>query len=71
MTKNLFHFKRADSGMRFIGWDETAEVYSTDYYANIGLMNAEASKHVPYREIKRLTQWCINQGYKQVTYLPR
>lgn len=72
MTKNnMFHFKHQDGGITFIGWNEEKEVYSTSYYANVGLLNANESKYVQLKEVRRLTQWCKNQGYKEVAYLPR
>ena len=72
MSENkMFHFKHSDAGITFIGWNDEEKVYSTDYYMNVGLMNAEESKPTKYKEVKRLTQVCIAKGYKQVSYLPR
>jgi len=69
--RNLYHHKKTNGGLDFIGWNDEAMVYSRQYYANVGIMNAEESNHTTYKEIKRLTQWCINQGYKEVSYLPK
>ena len=72
MSKNvMYHFKHSDAGITFIGWNDEHKVYSTDYYANVGIMNAEESKHIKLREVKILTNNCILMGYKKVTYLPR
>lgn len=72
MSKNkMFHFKHADAGITFIGWNEEKKVYSTSYYANVGLMNAEESTHVKLKEVKLMTENCKKLGFKEVTYLPR
>lgn len=65
----MFHFKHSDGGISFIGWDDQKKIYSRQYYANVGICNAEESKHVKYSEVKRLTQSCIDLGYKEVSYL--
>lgn len=72
MSQNkMFHFKHNDGGITFIGWNDKAKVYSTSYYANVGLLNAEESKHTKYSEVKKMTKQCQDLGYKEVTYLPR
>lgn len=68
---NMFHHKKSNGGLDFIGWNDKAMVYSKQYYANVGIMNAEDSKSVTMKEVNRLTQWCISQGYTEVLYLPR
>lgn len=71
MANKMFHFKHSDGGITFIGWNDNAKVYSTQYYANVGICNAEESKHIKLREVKLLTNNCILNGYKEVAYLPR
>ena len=65
----MFHFKHQDAGISFIGWDDEKKIYSQDYYANVGICNAEESKHVSFKEVKRLTKACIDLGFKKVSYL--
>lgn len=72
MSQNkMFHFKHSDGGISFIGWNEKKKVYSTQYYANVGIMNAEESKHVRYRDVLQMTYNCVQLGFAEVTYLPR
>lgn len=65
----MFHFKHSDGGISFIGWDDAKKIYSRQYYANVGICNAEESTHVRLFEIKFMTQQCIDLGYKEVSYL--
>ena len=67
----MYHFKHQDSGISFIGWDDEKKIYSQDYYANVGICNAEESKHVKLSEVKRMTASCIALGFKKVSYLKR
>ena len=67
----MFHFKHSDGGISFIGWNEEKKVYSRQYYANVGIMNAEESKHVRYKDIMLFTYNCEKLGFKEVTYLPK
>ena len=67
----MFHFKHQDAGISFIGWDDEKKIYSQDYYANVGICNAEESKHIKLRDVKRLTKACIDLGFKKVSYLKR
>ena len=67
----MYHFKHADGGITFIGWNDKHKVYSTQYYANVGLLNADESKHIKLREVKIFANNCKLLGYKEVTYLPR
>ena len=65
----MYHFKHQDGSISFIGWDDQRKIFSRDYYANVGICNAEESKHVKYSEVKRLVQSCIDLGFKEVSYL--
>ena len=72
MAKNImYHFKHSDGGITFIGWNESAKVYSLNYYANVGICNAECSKPLKLREIKILINNCKLLKFKEVTYLPK
>lgn len=71
MANIMYHHKKSNGGIDYVGWNEQHKVYSRQYYANVGIMNAEESKHTTLKEVKRLLQWCIANGYKEVTYLPR
>lgn len=72
MKKNvMYHFKKSDGGIVFIGYNDDEKVYSRQYYANVGIMNTEESTHTSLRAVKKLTQSCIDLGYKEVDYLPR
>ena len=65
----MYHFKHSDCSITFIGWDDEKKIYSQDYYANVGLCNAEESKHVKYRDVLRMIKSCERLGFKEVTYL--
>lgn len=66
----LRHFKHQDSsGITFVGFDTDRCVYSTAYYANVGIMNAAESKPTTLREVKRLIKKCVDSGYEEVVYL--
>lgn len=67
----MYHHKKSNGGLDYIGYDTDKKVYSNDYYANVGIMNAEQSKHTTLQGIKILTKMCIDNGYTKVTYLPR
>lgn len=72
MSKNyMYHFKHRDGSITFIGWNEQQKVYSTNYYANVGLLNSEESKPLRFREVKILTWNAVLLGFKEVTYLPK
>lgn len=67
--KRMYHFKHSDGSISFIGWDNEKKIYSQDYYANVGICNAEESKHVILKMVKELTEGCVKLNYKKVTYL--
>lgn len=68
---HMYHYKHSDGGITFIGWNDEHRVYSTQYYANVGICNAEESKHVRLKEVRQMTQNCQKLNYSEVTYLPR
>ena len=70
MKNYMYHFKHSDGSISFIGWNEEKKVYSVNYYANVGLLNAVESRLVKFREIKIFANNCRLLGYKQVEYLP-
>lgn len=65
----MMHFKKADSGIVFIGYDDEQKIYSTDYYANVGICNANASQSTTLRAVNAARIKVVEAGYKQVTYL--
>lgn len=67
--KKMYHHKNPDGSIDFIGWDTEKKIYSQDYYANVGLCNAEESKHVGSKMVREFTIGCIKLNYKKVTYL--
>ena len=72
MSENkMFHFKHSDGGITFIGWNNKHKVYSTQYYANVGIMNAEESRPTTLKGVKSMTKTFKLLGYEEVTYLPR
>ena len=67
----MYHFKHSDGGITFIGFDDEKKIFSRQYYANVGICNAEESKHVKLSEVKRITKSCEQLGFKEVSYLRR
>ena len=67
--KMMFHHKKSNGGIDFVGFDTEKRVYSTDYYANVGLLNAGESRHTTLREVRTLTKKCAQDGFRLVTYL--
>lgn len=72
MSENkMYHFKHMTTGgITFIGFNDEKKVYSQDYYANVGICNAEESKLTSLTTVKKLYQSCVEMGFKKVTYLP-
>lgn len=66
----MFHFKHSDGSISFIGWNEENKVYSLNYYANVGICNAEESKHTTLKNVILYRHTCEKIGFKEVTYLP-
>ena len=67
----MFHHKKSDGGINFVGWDTETKVYSVQYYANVGILNAEESKHTTLKEVKEFVRMLVRNGFREVTYLPR
>lgn len=67
----MYHHKKSNGGIDFIGWNDKEKVYSLQYYMNVGILNAEESHHTTLKEVKRLRKVVIDKGYQEVAYLPR
>lgn len=65
----MLYFKRSNGGVRYVGWDRVRKVYSTDYYANVGIMNANAAELTTWKAVKSKREYLANMGYTEVTYL--
>lgn len=69
--RHMYHHKTPSTGgIQFIGWDDERKVYSTDYYANVGIMNAAESTHVTLKKVRELRkELAATPGYTEVQYL--
>lgn len=66
----MIHFKHSDCSITYVGWNDEKKVYSLNYYANVGICNAEESKHTSWRKVLSMIESCKHLGYTEVTYLP-
>lgn len=70
MLQMKHHKTLATGKITFIGWDDERKVYSEDYYANVGIMNAEDSQPTTMREVRKLRkQFEESPEYANVQYL--
>lgn len=65
----MYHFKHSDGSISFLGIDPDKKEFSRDYYANVGICNAEESKLVTYKELKRMIANVESLQFKKVMYL--
>lgn len=64
-----FQFKQSNGNIKYVGFDTDKKVYSTDYYANVGLFSAHYPMNVNLALIKALIEKLQKNGYNKVTYL--
>ena len=67
----MYHFKHSDGSITFLGIDPSRREYSRDYYANVGICNAEESVPISYKRIRGMIAAAESLNYKKVMYLRR
>lgn len=67
--RKMFRFRKSNGGVSYVGVDNERKIYSTDYFANVGILNCDEPKNVRLKDIKAIISDCVDKGYKEVTYL--
>ncbi|MCQ2076761.1 MAG: hypothetical protein MJZ20_06990 [Bacteroidaceae bacterium] len=67
----MFVHKKSDGGVTFVGYNIDKHIYTTDYYANVGICNAAEPKIVSGKMIRGIIKRCKELGYSEVSYLSK
>lgn len=65
----MFVHKKSDGGVTFVGYNNSKHIYTTDYYANVGICNAAEPKKTTAKMIKTIIKRCLELNYTEVVRL--